>query len=648
MIIKVQPVNGPAISFLYRINHEVENPVGSIVEVPLRTRTIYALVIERGDHLSHGITYPIREITYQPTLPADPHYYAFIQKVAHHYHIEPTQLFKRLCHFLDKHTEAESPPTIKTTQEIPKIIMLTQEQQHAYDLIAPAITQQKYIPTLVHGVTGSGKTEVYKKLMLHAHACHKTVIFMVPEVSLACRFTQLFHHTLPSEIPIFDFHSASTPNSKKLLWQALINKKALIIIGVHQPILLPVNNLGLIIVDEEHETGYQEKKHPKINSKEAALLRAQQAHIPIVLGSATPSISSLYTKEQKNWQFAQLTTRYRGNFPTIQIVYLTDKSKKRRNFWITHELDTAIADRLARKEQIILFINRRGHSFFAQCKQCAHVFMCRHCAVSLTPHSNNTLQCHYCGYQIVQPPECPQCKQATIITKGIGTQQVVSILEKLYPAARIARADLDTTRKKKLWQQTLTDFTNGELDILVGTQTITKGYHFRNVTLVGILWADLQINIPQFNAAEKVLQQLLQVAGRAGREQENSLVIVQAMAEHALFSTLNEINYLDFYRDELERRRILSYPPCGRFCTLELIHKHEATVAQDAFLVASCIKQLQPTVTILGPTTPPVAKIKNYHYRVLYLKSSTFAAIDQAYVRAKQLKLKSSLYFSPT
>lgn len=649
MYIKVQSLKGPPYPLLYRINAELatHNLVGMLVEVPLRTRTIHALVIAQGTGLADHVSYPIRDMCALSKVPYDQHYYQFLANLAHYHQLEVSQLLRRLYGFLTAPHHVLTHPEQKITIAIDAI--LTPEQQQAYNAIVPAVIEQSYIPTVLHGVTGSGKTEIYKKLMCTTHEQGKTTIFMVPEVSLAIQFTHIFRQSCPQKISVIGFHSASTPAEKQQLWHILLAQQPIIIVGVHQPVLIPISNLGLIIVDEEHAPGYQEKKHPKINSKEAALIRAQQYNIPIILGSATPSISSLYNVEKRGWHFVQLTKRYSGAFPTIQVVYLTDKTKRKHNFWISNELESAIHERLVHKEQILIFLNRRGYSFFVQCKHCTHIFTCKHCAVSLTLHSNDHLYCHYCGAHILLPIACPACKHTEFVNKGIGTQQVVSILEKLFTTARIARADLDTTRKKKQWQQTFTDFNNGALDILVGTQTITKGYHFRNVTLVGVLWADMHLNLPHFSAAETTLQQLIQVAGRAGREQPHSTVIIQAMAPHPIFDALNEIDYLTFYHHELAKRQLLAYPPYGRLCELELIHRQEAIVARESCRIARYLQNLNiPHLLVLGPASPPVAKIKDIHRRTIYLKAPSYALISQACAVVKKLNLTSTLHINPS
>ncbi|MDR3549777.1 MAG: primosomal protein N', partial [Candidatus Babeliales bacterium] len=534
----------------------------------------------------------------------------------------------------------------------PALVQLTDEQQAVVDGVSPYLITPVYKPTVLHGVTGSGKTEVYKTLITQNFDLKKNSLLMLPEVTLAIQFEKLLRAQLPAHIPIFSFHSATTTKNKRLLWHALLTQQPILIIGVHLPILLPLPNLGLIIIDEEHEIGYQEKKHPKVNTKEAAIWRASMHGIPIILGSATPSISTLYNVQTKGWDFYQLKKRFAGSFPTIQTVFLNDK-KQRRNFWISPQLETAIRDRLAKKEQTILFLNRRGYSFFVQCKACSFVFSCKNCSVSLTLHNDNLLTCHYCSLSMQLPNACTACKKddSNFIKKGIGTQQVVSIVQKLFPQARIARADMDITLKKKVFQQTLDDFQNGNLDILVGTQTITKGFHFPNVTLVGILWADLNLSFPIFNAAETTLQQLIQVAGRAGRQRPESKVIVQSMIDHPIFEYLNEIDYIKFNDYELEKRKVLNYPPYMRLVELELKHKDDDAVERDATVLMDELLTFNEDnalgLQLLGPAKPPVHKIKNTSSRKIYIKGASMADIIKLFNSFNRARYKSQIYFTP-
>ncbi|HJM68425.1 MAG TPA: primosomal protein N' [Candidatus Babeliales bacterium] len=647
MYIQVKLLKGFAKPLTYKLPPELESTQleGSIVEVPIRSYTSYAFVEKQFSTLSYKPSFTIKTAHSLMPFPGDSEYLNFIKKVSYYHQIDSLRLIKRMRNFLIQERSDGIAPGV--VQQRKQAVTLTDDQQKVVESLIPDLTAGKFSPSLLHGVTGSGKTEVYKKLIVQNFLNNKTTILLLPEVTLALQFENILKSSLEQDIPTFGFHSGIAPKAKKELWQALLSNNPILIIGVHLPILLPISNLGLIIIDEEHESGFQEKKHPKLNTKEIALIRAQQYKIPILLGSATPSISSLHNVKQKGWNFFQLTKRFRGNFPEVQTVYLSDK-KRRRNFWISKELDQQIGDRLAKKEQAIIFINRRGFSFFVQCKDCNFIFDCKACSVSLTLHAHGRLSCHYCDYGQDMPDICPKCTKKEFLKKGIGTQQVVSILEDLFPQALVGRADMDTTVKRKNWQKTLADFQSGDIDILVGTQTITKGYHFPKVTLVGILWADLNLHFPMYNASETTLQQLIQVAGRAGRESLESTVVVQAMQEHPIFDYLNEVDYPTFHKREIEARSMLRYPPCGRFCEIELMHTNKALIEREAIQVAALLhKGNKGDIFVLGPAVPPIDKIKNSYRRKIYLKAPSMAAIIELYGSIDQNQFKSKVFFTP-
>ncbi len=655
MFIRVQLLNGLPEPLWYSVPTEYHEQSlhGLIVHVPIRNRIVPALVLHEYRKKPLGISFAIKDIVGIESLPPDQHYSAFLKTLGAYYQKEPFHFIKRIHHFLAYKKE----DTIITTEstsaqlELPSVV-LTDEQQKVYDFIALKITTHIYEPTVLHGITGSGKTEVYKQLFVHTLKEQKSSLLLLPEVTLAITFENRLKKELP-HAPIYGFHSGKSPKEKKILWDNLQNSKPMIIIGVHLPILLPIAHLGLIVVDEEHDTGYQEKKHPKINSKHAALIRAQHANIPILLGSATPSISTLYNVKTKMWSFFQLKKRFSGSLPTVSVVSLTE-NKNRKEFWISKELESAIKERLRNKEQTIIFLNRRGFSFFVQCKACSFIFMCADCSVSMTLHEDDRLHCHYCTSNYQLPLHCTQCKSndSSFIRKGIGTQKVVSILQKMFPTAHVARADHDTTIKKMVWQKTIEDMIHGTIDILVGTQTITKGLDFPRVTLVGVLWADLQLNFPVYNATEVALQQLIQVAGRAGRSHDNSEVIIQTMSEHTVFNYLNEIDYLQFYAHEVAMRKELGYPPHQWFAEIELKHTNEKTLNDEAHDIVNRLliqeKTLQTVVQILGPAQPPVAKIKTIFSKKIYLRSASYTAITMLYQSIVVKKYSSSIYFTPT
>ena len=594
------------------------------------------------------VDFIIREALSKDLFPHDPLYTAYIDKLSSYYALKPSHFFYRLRHSLREKELATTVPEIPLSDR--PLTQLTDEQQAVVDALIPPLKEGVYFPALLQGVTGSGKTEVYKRLIIEAAQLDKSTLFLVPEVSLAVQFTRILKSQLPTHIPIFSFHSATSITEKKALWQHLLNNKSALIIGVHLPILLPIPKLGLILIDEEHDIGFQEKKHPRVNTKEAALLRAQLSSIPLVAGSATPSISSLYNVEHRGWHTFSLTKRFSGAFPTVRVIKLTEQ-KQRRYFWFSKELEEAIKAQLLKKEQTIIFLNRRGFSFFIQCKSCGFIPQCIHCSVSLTLHNDNKLLCHYCAYTIPVLEACTQCNAGTFLKKGIGTQQVVTLLEKMFPHASIARADLDTTVNKKQWSHTLKEFEEGRTDILVGTQTITKGYHFPKVTLVGILWADINLSIPYYNAAEVTLQQLIQVSGRAGRQSADSMVIVQTMINHPLFQFITEQQYPQFYHTELKNRRLVNYPPCVRFAEIELKHEDEAVVIKEATLMAQEIKSFieigKKKMVLLGPSEPPVQKIKNIWSRKIYLKALTMQEILAAYASINKSTFKSHIGFTP-
>lgn len=648
MYAQIRLLNGFPNALTYAIPPGLSCPIGTIVRVPLRNKTVSGLVVQTYDQIAKT-SYQIKEIIDREIFPHDQQYMPFINRLASYYQIDPMLLIQRIRQFLhQKHTEARETELLEHLPH--QKVILTEEQQAVVQFIQPYITQPQYTPALLHGITGSGKTEVYKELMMQATAQGKTSLFLLPEVALALRFEHLLRAQLPSTMPVHGFHSATSAKEKRMLWNMLLEEKPCVIVGVHLPVLLPIPKLGIIIIDEEHDLGYHEKKHPKIHTKEAALLRAQQANIPILLGSATPSTGSLYSVTKKQWHFFQLKKRFAGSLPKITTVILPQDAQ-RKSFWISRALEKAIADRLEKKEQCIIFLNRRGYSFFVQCGSCSFIFSCQTCSVSLTFHQPHALHCHYCGYNQKISQACPTCATSSesFITKGIGTQQVVNILQDLFPKAIIARADLDTTSKKKSWHETVQKFEQKEIDILVGTQTITKGYHFPSVTLVGLLWADINLHFPFYHAAETTLQQIIQVAGRAGRASHDSEVIIQSMIDHPIFAHVNEQSYPMFYEQEIVKRKTVGYPPAMRFAEIELKHTDEEIIEKEADRLATTLLEtgLQLKVQVLGPAKPPVYKIKNTHSRKIYLKSAQISDIIALFRSINKDTFESAIYFTP-
>lgn len=626
--------------------------VGVLVRVPLQNRQESALVKGVFKQLPAGTTFKVKDIFAREPLPDDEHYHEFIEKIAHFYVQPALHFYARVTTFLHNAQQEESDDAGNAQVQDAAHVQLTQEQQIIVDYVTPRILTPAYEPVLIHGVTGSGKTEVYKRLIQEAIGAQRSVLFLLPEVSLSLQFERLLKHQLPT-ITFFGFHSATAPAERRALWAALRAGRPVVIVGVHLPVMLPIKHLGLIIIDEEHEQGFIEKKHPKVNSKEVALWRALMYRIPIVLGSATPSMNSLYNVQQGRWKLFQMTTRFSGAFPEVRKVLLgSSEGKRRKHFWISPELKEAVQACLERKEQAMMYLNRRGYSFFVQCKQCGFVFECPACSVSLTLHMTHgkQLRCHYCDYYRDLPDACPTCgaSERQFLKKGLGTQQAVQIFKEAFPDARIERADLDTTSKKRAWKLTVEAFEKGDIDILIGTQTITKGYHFPGVTLVGVLWADLNLQFPVFNAAETTLQQIIQVAGRAGRCREKSLVIVQTIKDHSIFDYIHESAYRTFCDQELEHRSAAWYPPVCRLAYIEVRHKDAYCVDRDAqacidYLTALAMREKRDVI-VLGPAQPMIARIQHVEIRHIFLKAASFKDIHFILSAALQQHYQSDLY----
>lgn len=661
MFVQVKLLNGFERPLLYHVPESLKQKItkNSIINVPLRNNVYKALVLQTLSYLNKAPTFSIKDIKSIDPFPKDQTYHAFIKQLSQYSFSEPLAFYQRIRHSIDENPLSVEPLLKEQHNLLKALPKLTDEQEAVVQHVNPFINNAQFKVTVLQGVTGSGKTEVYKRLIQSCIEKNKSVILMIPEVSLSLQFERLLQKQLPL-ISILGFHSASKPSEKRTVWAKLCNEEPLVIIGVHQPILLPIANLGLILVDEEHEQGFQEKKHPKINSRDIAILRSQNNNIPILLGSATPSLATLANIEHKGWSHFLLKKRFSGSFPLITKVSLISKDKKdkRRFFWITKELELAITDSLSRKEQVIIYLNRRGYNFFTLCKQCSHTFTCTQCSVNLTPHtekmlSTPLLRCHYCDFQMPQPNNCPSCQASAknFLRKGVGTQQIVEILQQLFPQAVIARADLDTTRKKKLWADTVEQFSSGDIDILVGTKTITKGYHFPNVTLVGIIWADLNVHMPVYNAGESSLQQLIQVAGRTGRGKKASRVVMQVMQEHPIFDFIDETTYPEFAKQELSMRKTYHYPPYNRMLTIEIRHAEKAIVEKDAATIATALrtksKMENITARIMGPALPPVSRIKNSEIRHIIIKSPNFRQATLLLRSIKKYQTSSSVFIIP-
>ena len=497
---------------------------------------------------------------------------------------------------------------------------LNPEQKQACEAVVGAIGK-KHPPFLLQGITGSGKTEVYLQIIQGALDMGKTAIVLVPEISLTPQMTERFIARFGEQVAIL--HSGLSNGEKYDEWRKVERGDAQVVVGARSAIFAPLKDLGVIIIDEEHEASYKQDSNPRYHARDVAILRAQYNRAALVLGSATPSLESRARAGKGVYQHLRLTKRANplASVPEVQLIDFRDYIGQNETSNFTPPLIEAIQDRLAKKEQVVLMLNRRGYSSFVMCRECGTVDTCPNCDISLTLHMDTkTMNCHYCGFSKEIPHVCPNCQSRSIRYYGTGTQKAYDELTELFPEARILRMDVDTTRKKGSHQALLEQFGNGEADILLGTQMIAKGLDFPNVTLVGVLNADTALNLPDFRSSERTFQLLTQVAGRAGRAEKAGQVLIQSYnPNHYAIRFAKDQDYEGFYAYEMGIRRQLGYPPYYFTIGITLSQKKEEEVIKRAYQVMEILRSgLSDASIILGPTPKPIARTHNlYHYQIL-------------------------------
>ena len=497
---------------------------------------------------------------------------------------------------------------------------LNPEQKEACEAVVGAIGK-KHPPFLLQGITGSGKTEVYLQIIQGALDMGKTAIVLVPEISLTPQMTERFIARFGEQVAIL--HSGLSNGEKYDEWRKVERGEAQVVVGARSAIFAPLKDLGVIIIDEEHEASYKQDSNPRYHARDVAILRAQYNRAALVLGSATPSLESRARAGKGVYQHLRLTKRANplASVPEVQLIDFRDYIGQNETSNFTPPLIEAIQDRLAKKEQVVLMLNRRGYSSFVMCRECGTVDTCPNCDISLTLHMDTkTMNCHYCGFSKEIPHVCPNCQSRSIRYYGTGTQKAYDELTELFPEARILRMDVDTTRKKGSHQTLLDQFGKGEADILLGTQMIAKGLDFPNVTLVGVLNADTALNLPDFRSSERTFQLLTQVAGRAGRAEKAGQVLIQSYnPNHYAIRFAKDQDYEGFYAYEMGIRRQLGYPPYYFTIGITLSQKKEEEVIKRAYQVMEILRSgLSDASIILGPTPKPIARTHNlYHYQIL-------------------------------
>ena len=499
-------------------------------------------------------------------------------------------------------------------------LVLNAEQAAVVEQVTSQIAQESN-PFLLEGVTGSGKTEVYLHIIDKVLKLGKTAIVLVPEISLTPQMTNRFISRFGKQVAIM--HSALSDGEKFDEWRKIKSGQARVVVGARSAIFVPIENIGAIIIDEEHEATYKQESNPRYHARDVALLRAKYHKAVLLMGSATPSIESRAGASRGVYQFLQLTHRANpmAKIPKVEIVDFRDYVGQQEVSNFTPYLLEKIADRLEKNEQVVLMLNRRGYSSFIMCRDCGYVDECPNCDISLTLHMDTkTMNCHYCGFEKSIPHTCPNCHSRSIRYYGTGTQKAYDELVEVFSQARILRMDVDTTRQKGAHQRILDKFGNHEADILLGTQMIAKGLDFPNVTLVGVLNADTSLNLPDFRSSERTFQLLTQVAGRAGRAEKEGEVLIQTYnPQHYAIQLAQKQDYEAFYAYEMGIRRQLAYPPYYFTVGLTLSHKDEQTVVRKSFELLQLLRQqLSDKIKILGPTPKPIARTHNlYHYQII-------------------------------
>ena len=499
---------------------------------------------------------------------------------------------------------------------------LTEHQEEAYNTIKTTFKTKQ--TTLLKGVTSSGKTEIYVKLIKELLDANKQVLYLLPEIALTTQLIERLQYYFGEYLSVF--HSKYSMNERVEVWNNVLEKKqkAQLILGARSSMFLPFSNLGLIIVDEEHEPSFKQyDPAPRYHARDTSIVLANQHKAKVLLGSATPSIETYYNAEQGKYGLVELSRRF-GDvlLPEIELVDIKDKHRKKRmKGHFSDRLLEMITDAIENKEQVILFQNRRGYAPVIECETCGVSPQCPQCDVSLTFHSyRKELRCHYCGHKQAMPHSCGACGSEKLNSKGFGTEQIEIELEELFPDAKIGRMDLDTTRGKYGYQKIIGQFEAQEIDILVGTQMLSKGLDFANVSLVGIMNADTMLNFPDFRAHERSYQLMVQVSGRAGRDKKRGKVAIQTFNPyHQILQQISTNSFEEMYKEQLDERWQYQYPPFYRLIKITLRHKDFNRVDEGAHWLGKSLTSIFGEL-VLGPSTPSISKIRNYYIRTLIIK----------------------------
>lgn len=507
---------------------------------------------------------------------------------------------------------------------------------------------------LLYGITGSGKTEVYMEIIEYYLSLRKTSIVLVPEISLTPQMIKRFESRFGKKIAAI--HSGLSDGEKYDEYRRIARGEAPIVIGARSAVFAPLDNIGIIIIDEEHSDSYkQSDSNPRYHARDIAISRSKYHNCSVLLGSATPSLESMARALKGVYKLLSLPHRINGkDLPIVNIIDMNKEIRKIKGHF-SNELVDSIRDRLNRSEQVILLLNRRGYSSFVTCKNCGYTFKCPNCDITLTYHkSSNTLRCHYCGYGEKVYDTCPECKEKALNNLGVGTQKIEEELNKLFPDSKVLRMDYDTTSKKGMHEKMIESFRNGEYDILLGTQMVAKGLDFSNVTLVGVINADTSLNIPDFRSSENTFSLLSQVAGRSGRAEKSGSVIIQTFnPEHYAINLCKNHDYMSFYEKEMTIRKNLKYPPYYYICNIRVSGKDASYILGEALKIKNSLERNLTSTIILGPSTSSLFKMNNvFRYNIIlkYKKEDNLYLILSKVIEhyLSNNKIKIDIDFNPS
>ena len=506
-----------------------------------------------------------------------------------------------------------------------KKIVLNEEQQNVVNTVLDNLNEFK--PYLLHGVTGSGKTEVYMNIIEEVLKTGKEVIVLVPEISLTPQLVNIFKARFKSNIAIL--HSALSDGEKYDEWRKIERKEVNIVIGARSAIFAPFTNIGLIVLDEEHSDTYKQDNNPRYDAIDIAIKRSKTYNCPIILGSATPSVESFTRAKTNIYTLLELKNRVNKSMPVVDVIDMKEEIKKGYRV-LSKKLIEEINKRIDKDEQVILLLNRRGYSTTITCKECGETIKCPNCDIPLTYHKNgNKLNCHYCNHTTYKPKKCPNCNSEAINDFGIGTEKLEEEVNKIFKNAKTIRMDIDTTRRKGSHERIINDFRNKKYNILIGTQMIAKGLDFDDVTLVGVVNGDATLNIPDFRSGERTYSLLNQVAGRSGRTKKEGKVIIQCFnTEHYSIRYASTHDYYSFYKEDMGIRKKLNYPPYYNLCLIKLVSTDYTLLNNEANKIKKYLVNNTNNVSVLGPSLSQIPKIYNKYYMQIILK---YKNLNQVY-----------------